>query len=416
MHTLPAPPPAFPPPLQPSAHARLAYVREDSLSPARTLGGLPPSSSRGRGRARAYSIGASASRERSVSTAGRSEWTEDGSEWGADGRGRSVSSEGRAGSRAPLWRKGYLLAFLGTLISILVVCAISYGLAEIDSGFDSTPLAFGSLGATAVLLYATPEGPLSQPKNVVGGHMISALIGCIFSQLFSLSSVFSAGAGVEDNQLASADSWARLTPVCAALSVAFSVLAMQVTGTVHPPGGATALIAAFHRTAAPRWTFLLVVFLSVTSMTLWALVVGNLGRRRYPVYWWNPPHPPSPSPTPPSPPISVTDKPTGTSAFVEHTPSPLSFPQPHAHQHPSPRPHFTPEQDLQQRWLGRLGEVDEEALAGFDLASEDGAEGEGEAEMEGERRRQMREAAREVGVPLEGGEEEERRGRTTTRE
>lgn len=47
-------------------------------------------------------------------------------------------------------------------------------------------------------------------------------------------------------------------------------------------GGATALIAAYHRTAGPRYTYILDVFLSITAMTVWAIFVNNLGRRRYP--------------------------------------------------------------------------------------------------------------------------------------
>jgi hypothetical protein len=47
-------------------------------------------------------------------------------------------------------------------------------------------------------------------------------------------------------------------------------------------GGATALIAAYHRTAGPRYTYILDVFLSITAMTIWAIFVNNLGRRRYP--------------------------------------------------------------------------------------------------------------------------------------
>ncbi|GAA6043124.1 hypothetical protein JCM8097_004328 [Rhodosporidiobolus ruineniae] len=488
-----APQPALPTFPAPLAHARLAYTREDSLSPHRAVVGQQGSGSslRGRGQARGVSI-VRGSRERSVSTSGRSDWTAGGSEgWEPSERGRSVS-----GSRAPLFRppggvgrslsrvreKGEdaageggggekavkkeegreekqswaswtarlarhllgvrgpraltppflpflrhlplsgetpLLTFLGAFPSILLCCAISAGLASDHEGtFDATPLTVGSLGATAVLLYAVPEGPLSQPRNLVGGHMISALVGCIISQLFSLSSRFTDTHTSVDNQLASASSWYSLTPVAAALAVALATTAMQLTGTIHPPGGATALIAAYHQTTRPRWTFLLVIFLSVSVMGAWALVVNNLGRRRYPAYWWSPPAPdagpakgaPSPAlsrsathPHPPPPPSDSSSSGSGEHDKPHHShrehASPSSYfasPTP-AGEGGSGLPEFSPERDLQQRWLGRLGEEDEEAVAGLEPGSLafDGEEG--------------------TGKRGEAWEEEEERGRRATR-
>ncbi|GAA5853477.1 hypothetical protein JCM8547_002471 [Rhodosporidiobolus lusitaniae] len=437
----------FPPSAVSAAHARLTYAREDSLSPSRassSSAGVPQRGRRfshSRGRPPTTTLGGSSlSRERSVSTSGRSEWTMSEGGLGAE-RGRSLSSvrgkgEGSEGSRAPLCRRGVsvsrtrsgraqvekgekreeveeekdawvvrlgrhmvgvrgeralptpllpflrhlpvsvetpLLTFLGTLPSILLCCAISASLSQYH-GFEDTPLTVGSLGATAVLLYAVPEGPLSQPRNLVGGHTISAVIGCVISQLFSFSPLFSSSPSL-DNEIAIASSWTSLAPVAASLSVSSSVLAMQLTGTVHPPGGATALIAAYHRTNAARWTYLLVVFLSVVVMGVWALFVNNLGRRRYPAYWWFPPPPDSPPssgapahPQPSSPPLSVTGKP-GAEEHIEHTSA-----------HPSHPPSISPNRDLQQRWLGRLGEEDEGALAGVGEVHLEGGTGEEEEE------------------------------------
>lgn len=73
-----------------------------------------------------------------------------------------------------------LLTFIGTLASILLSCAISNAL---STSFAQLPLAIGSLGATAVLLFAAPEGPLSQPRHLIGGHVISAIVGVCVSTL-----------------------------------------------------------------------------------------------------------------------------------------------------------------------------------------------------------------------------------------
>jgi len=81
-------------------------------------------------------------------------------------------------------------------------------------------LIIGSFGASAVLIYCAFESPLAQPKNVLGGHVLSALIGVAACQLFA-------------DQL-----W-----LAAPFAVATAIGVMQLTATVHPPGGATALIA-----------------------------------------------------------------------------------------------------------------------------------------------------------------------------
>ncbi|GAA5824843.1 hypothetical protein JCM3770_001140 [Rhodotorula araucariae] len=436
--SLPAVPPPFAPPLlpqpaQPAPHARLAYARESSLSPARAASQRRFSHSRGRPR------GVGLSTERSASRS-NSDWNDAGSGWrdrseSRDGsraplcgtpfiaasRGGSIKSDGKAAPtmdgeegqlraaseedkglwavrlarhfcgirdrralRTPLVRplrhlspttEGYLLAFLGSFPSILIACGIALGLSSLPSGaFDATPLTVGSLGATAVLVYAIPEGPLSQPRNVVGGHLVSALTGAIISQLFALSSRFETDLA-SDNTLASADSWESLTPVAAALAVSLAIFAMQVTGTVHPPGGATALIAAYHRTTAQRWTYVLDVVLSVSAMGLWGMVVNNLGRRRYPAYWWTPPPPDdaavsSPHPGALSLPPAELPPPQPPGGGYDEGKKSTRRLSPEAHFQHTPPPKLSPSEDVERRWLGRLGEVDEEALAGGDEQAE----------------------------------------------
>ncbi len=61
---------------------------------------------------------------------------------------------------------------------------------------------------------------MAQPRNLIGGHLICALVGVSIHKLFP------------------AEVW-----LTAALSVSLSIVLMQITKTLHPPGGATALIA-----------------------------------------------------------------------------------------------------------------------------------------------------------------------------
>src|SRR5512143_2993279 len=81
-------------------------------------------------------------------------------------------------------------------------------------------LLIGSFGASAVLVYGAIKSPLAQPRNLVGGHMISGLIGVACHQTFGWSI------------------W-----LAAAMAVSLAIVAMLATKTLHPPGGATALIA-----------------------------------------------------------------------------------------------------------------------------------------------------------------------------
>lgn len=80
------------------------------------------------------------------------------------------------------------------------------------------PLLIGSFGASAVLLFGAAEAPLAQPRNLVGEHLISAAAAVAVATLL--------GTG----------------PVATALAVGTATFLMYLTRTVHPPGGATALI------------------------------------------------------------------------------------------------------------------------------------------------------------------------------
>ncbi|MBF0096020.1 MAG: HPP family protein [Magnetococcales bacterium] len=128
-------------------------------------------------------------------------------------------------------------------------------------------LLIGSFGASAVLLYGAPSSPLAQPRNLLGGHLLSALVGVL---------VF---------QLAGSTLW-----LASALAVALAIVVMHLTRTLHPPGGATALIAVIGSETLHRLGFLYAlvpVGLGAVCLLLVALLVNNLAtERRYPVWWW----------------------------------------------------------------------------------------------------------------------------------
>ena len=113
-----------------------------------------------------------------------------------------------------------LWAFLGSFIALSTVGLLQ----DAFHTTDSTDILFliGSFGATSVLLFGATNSPMAQPRNLFFGNLISAIIGVTMYKLFHF----------EDHL------W--LSP---ALAVSVSILVMQYTKTMHPPGGATALIA-----------------------------------------------------------------------------------------------------------------------------------------------------------------------------
>jgi len=128
-------------------------------------------------------------------------------------------------------------------------------------------LIIGSFGASAVLLYGAIKSPLAQPRNLVGGHIISALIGVACFQLF--------GGTI----------W-----IASALAVSVAIVAMLATKTLHPPGGATALIAVIGGAKVHSLGYsyaLLPAGAGAVILLVVALVVNNLSsNRKYPEYWW----------------------------------------------------------------------------------------------------------------------------------
>ncbi len=142
-----------------------------------------------------------------------------------------------------------LVSGTGAILAILAVTKMA--------GF---PLLIGSFGASAVLLFGAIESPLAQPRNLVGGHLVSAAVAVVIVGLGGTGSY-----GI-------------------ALAVGISIFLMYLTRTVHPPGGATALIGVQGH-ADPF--FLLVPVLSGALLLLvMALFTNNVvHHRQYPKHW-----------------------------------------------------------------------------------------------------------------------------------
>ncbi|KAM6496718.1 HPP family domain containing protein [Amanita muscaria] len=166
----------------------------------------------------------------------------------------------------------YLWSFIGSFCGLVLIQAVfEYSLYFVTRG---VPPIIASYGAGAVLIYGAIEAPLAQPYALIGGQFLGALIGICITKLFHL--------------LPTEEMFQKLLWICGSLACSSSIVVMQITGTMHPPGGATALLAAISPEARQLgWYYLPVILLSSTLALAVALIVNNI-RRQYPLYWFRP--------------------------------------------------------------------------------------------------------------------------------
>ena len=108
-----------------------------------------------------------------------------------------------------------MVGSLGGLLGILTTAL----LAALTLGRGTTPFLVAPMGASAVLVFAVPASPLAQPWPVIGGNVVSALIGIPA---------------------------ARFVPglaLASGVAVGGAIMAMSLLRCLHPPGGAAALTA-----------------------------------------------------------------------------------------------------------------------------------------------------------------------------
>jgi CBS-domain-containing membrane protein len=156
-----------------------------------------------------------------------------------------------------------LWSWLGSFLGLAAVSLIHYKILD-ETGLM---MIIGSFGASAVLIYGAIRSPLAQPRNLLGGHILSAVI------------------GVTAFQWLGGQPW-----LAAAVAVSTSIAVMHLTKTLHPPGGATALIAVIGGESVHDLGYLYVVMpaaLGAIVMLIVALLVNNIPKnRRYPEFWF----------------------------------------------------------------------------------------------------------------------------------
>jgi hypothetical protein len=152
----------------------------------------------------------------------------------------------------PASRRHVLWSWFGSFLAIAIASYLSVK--------TNTPLLMAPFGATSVLLFAVPDSPLAQPRNVICGNLLSAVVSLMILHLLGSS------------------------PLTIGMAVSTAIGLMQLTETVHPPGGAIALVVMMTR---PNWQFILTPTLEGSLIfVLCAVIFNNLAQERtYPKHW-----------------------------------------------------------------------------------------------------------------------------------
>jgi CBS domain-containing membrane protein len=152
----------------------------------------------------------------------------------------------------------HIWTFIGSFVGIALIGFLNRELLSVSDNI----FLVGSFGATSVLIYGVINSPLAQPRNLIGGHLFSAFIGVTVAMLIK-------------------EVW-----LAAAVAVSLSIVVMQITKTLRPPGGATALIAIIGSEkirAMGYWYVVSPIFTGVVILLVVALIFNNITpNRSYP--------------------------------------------------------------------------------------------------------------------------------------
>jgi CBS-domain-containing membrane protein len=144
------------------------------------------------------------------------------------------------------------LSYLSSFMGIAILAYLSV--------YSHYPLIAALFGATAVLVFGVPDSPLAQPRNVIVGNAIGALICVSCVQLFGTA------------------------PWVMALAVATTIKVTQLTRTVHPPAGAVSLVGVMSNAS---WDFIVTpALMGSIIIVLVTYIFSNLvPGRPYPKHW-----------------------------------------------------------------------------------------------------------------------------------
>ncbi|MEC2076213.1 HPP family protein [Metabacillus fastidiosus] len=161
----------------------------------------------------------------------------------------------RGKGRSPLKvnMKDILTGLIGGFLTIFALIILT--------NITETAWLMASFGASCVLAFVAWNAPLSQPRNIIGGHFVSTLTGLVILHLIG------------------DEPWAM------GLAVGLAISFMILTKTTHPPAGADPIIVMI---GGYSWGYLITpVFIGSIIIVIFALLLNNLRRNReYPTFWF----------------------------------------------------------------------------------------------------------------------------------
>lgn len=165
---------------------------------------------------------------------------------------KKMTGQGQAGS--PRGNVADIVtAGVGGFVSISVLLLLTY--------LTDAEWLMASLGASCVLVFGAWTAPFSQPRNIIGGHLLSGIIALSFSSLFGNH------------------------PIVISLAVAVTMMAMMLTKTVHPPAGGNPIIIIM---GGYDWSYLVEpLLIGAVVIVIFAVIINNARQNRhYPLFWY----------------------------------------------------------------------------------------------------------------------------------
>jgi CBS-domain-containing membrane protein len=116
-----------------------------------------------------------------------------------------------------------------TIVAGAIGGAVAIGVMEMLSAAVAFPMAAVPFATSIVLVMGSPDAAPAQPRALIGGHLVSTLVGLAVVTLCGPA------------------------PWAAAVAVGLAMIAMHLTGTFHPPAGINPLIVVVNHMP---WSFL----------------------------------------------------------------------------------------------------------------------------------------------------------------
>lgn len=159
----------------------------------------------------------------------------------------------RTTKKASYWAAHIIFPPIAAFCAIYVMALITRSLLP---NFQA-PVVAASIGASAVIVFITPNSPFSAPWPLIGGHFVSALIG--------ITSAIS----IHDTALSSA------------VAVGGAMLMMGLLRCMNPPGAATALapiLSQHQQSSFEAYFILLPLMLNVVLLVIFSALINKLVR------------------------------------------------------------------------------------------------------------------------------------------